>query len=901
MRGSGNALIIAARYAGRMFGLKQSSVETGALRSLTRQDHGPAEGPGGLNPISAGSLLAICALWPIVIGVRTIAMLVTAVAGGFSPANISPGLIAAVVISLGIDLAIYLPSFSPRARQVFGVRFPGLLAAVVCVSSASYGFALINVARASGDIGEILGFLALLGALLPSLSVLVPHRMLMFLASLATAAGALLGSGELHFALGAMIFLPAMLLVALIRSKDDREAEAQIDQQKLSNERARRMLSDYEKSGRGWFWETDRHGRIVYISREAISAIEADPDTIIGQPLSSVICSPGADSGGSERTFNFHFSARTAFSDLAVHVAQSAEERAWSLSGGPFFNEFGQFVGFRGHGTDLTEVRRSHEAVTQLARYDNLTGLANRLYIKELFEKALTGHRGEPNPCSLFLLDLDRFKQVNDTLGHPIGDALLKQVSERLKRTIGDSGEVGRLGGDEFQVVLPGIISEDRLADIARSVIVNLSHPYMVEGNQIVIGASVGIAISDGRHNAGAETLIRNADLALYSAKENGRGIWKFYSEDMHKVAHERRALEGELRAALQAGGMSVAYQPVVNVATETISGFEALARWNHPVRGAISPGTFVPIAEESGLIMQLGEWVLRTACADAAAWPRQVRIAVNVSPMQFADPAFPSIVLNALAQSGLEPQRLELEITESVFLDDKLDAARIFERLKAIGVRLALDDFGTGYSALGYLRSAPFDKIKIDQSFVRGAAQQGSANSAIIRSIVSLAEALNMETTAEGAETVDELELIRSLGCSHVQGYIYGKPVSLEEANARLVGIDSHVEPIGHKHSRETRYKVLRTIGIHHDGYCYPAKIKNISPGGALIEGLWDVPPGTEFEVSLGVSMKVRAVARWSVQDRTGLQFELPINLEKFRQSTPPQIASGYPEQMRA
>ncbi|GGB64501.1 EAL domain-containing protein [Blastomonas aquatica] len=884
-----------------MFGQKQSDPDNAESSLIDRFNHGVVEGLSGINPISAASLLGICALWPIVIGVRTLALLISAVAGGFQFAFVSVPLVIAIVVSLVIDLAIYLPSVSSRARQQFGVRFPGLLAAIVCLSSATYAFALVTIAYASGSVGVLLGLIALLGALLPSLTVMVPHRMLMFLASLSTAAGALAGSGEPQLLVGAMVFLPAMLLVALIRSKDDREAEAIIDQQKLNNDRARCLLTDYEKSGRGWFWETDRHGRIVYISQEAISAIEADPETIIGQPLSSVICSPGSAGGGSERTFNFHFSARTAFSDLAVHVAKSAEERAWSLSGGPFYNEFGQFVGFRGHGTDLTEVRRSHEAVTQLARYDNLTGLANRLYIKELFEKALIGHRGEPSPCSLFLLDLDRFKQVNDTLGHPIGDALLKQVSERLKRTIGECGEVGRLGGDEFQVVLPGIISEERLADIARSVIVNLSHPYMVEGNQIVIGASVGIAIADGRHVSGAETLIRNADLALYSAKENGRGIWKFYSEDMHKVAHERRALEGELRAALQAGGMSVAYQPVINVATETISGFEALARWQHPQRGAISPSVFVPIAEESGLIMQLGEWVLRTACADAAAWPGQVRIAVNVSPMQFADPAFPAIVLNALAQSGLAPERLELEITESVFLDDKLDAARIFERLKGIGVRLALDDFGTGYSALGYLRTAPFDKIKIDQSFVRGAAHSGSANSAIIRSIVSLAEALNMETTAEGAETIDELELIRSLGCSHVQGYIYGKPVCLVEANERLAGVDSHVEPIGHKHSRDIRYKVLRTIGIHHDGYCYPAKIKNISPGGALIEGLWDVPAGTEFEVALGANMKVRAMARWSVDDRTGLQFELPISLEKFRHSAPPQIATGYPELLRA
>ena len=884
-----------------MFGQKRTIQETDLPARSDRWDNSAADASNGSDSISARSLVAICALWPLVIGVRALAVLIVMFVGGLALPTSLPGIVVAGAISLLIDLALVIPARTIRVRRLIGVRFPQVVAAMVCLSSTTFAFGLVTLAAELGEHALMIGLMALLGTLLPTLVVVVPHRMLMFLASLASAIGVLAAEGAPQFVIGAMVFLPVMLLVALLRSGDDRAKEADIDRQKLNNERARRLLSDYEKSGRGWFWETDRHGRIVYISNEAISAIHANPQTIIGQALSSVICSPDVHSGGSERTFNFHFSARTSFSDLAVRVSHAQEERAWSLSGGPFFNDLGQFVGFRGHGTDLTEVKRSHEAVTQLARYDNLTGLANRLYIKELFEKALTGHRGEPNPCALFLFDLDRFKQVNDTLGHPIGDALLKQVSERLKRTIGDIGEVGRVGGDEFQVLLPGIISEERLADIARSVIVNLSHPYMVEGNQIVIGASVGIAIADGRYVADAEMLIRNADLALYSAKENGRGIWKFYREDMHKVAHERRALEGELRAALQSGGMSIAYQPVINVASETISGFEALARWNHPVRGAISPAAFIPIAEESGLIMQLGEWVLRTACADAAAWPSQVRIAVNVSPIQFADPAFPAIVLSALAQSELEPGRLELEITESVFLDDKLDAARIFERLKAIGVRLALDDFGTGYSALGYLRSAPFDKIKIDQSFVRGAAQTGSANSAIIRSIVSLAEALNMETTAEGAETIDELELIRSLGCSHVQGYIYGKPVCLAEAIEQLAGVQNQVEAIGHKHSRETRHKVLRTIGVHHDGYCYPAKIKNISPSGALIEGLWDVPPGTEFEVALGLNLKVRAVTRWSVQDRTGLQFELPISLEKFRQSAPPQIATGYPEQKRA
>lgn len=437
-----------------MFGQKPPEIKFAEVSLIDRLNHG-VEGVSGINPISATSLLAISALWPIVIGVRTLAMMITVVAGGFSFSQLTVPLMLAIVVSIVIDVAIFIPSLSARARQFAGVRFPSMLATVVCLSSTAYAFALLSIAHGLGSVGELSGMIALLVALLPSLAVLVPHRMLMFLASMSTAMGALGACGDLRIVLGAMVFLPAMLLVALIRSKEDHEAEAKVDEQKLNNERARCLLSDYEKSGRGWFWETDRHGRIVYISREAISTIEADPDTIIGQPLSAVICSPGVEGGGSERTFNFHFSARTAFNDLAVHVAQSKEERAWSLSGGPFYSEFGQFVGFRGHGTDLTEVKRSHEAVTQLARYDNLTGLANRLYIKELFEKALIGHRGEPSPCSLFLLDLDRFKQVNDTLGHPIGDALLKQVSERLKRTIGDSGEVGRLGATSSRWCCP--------------------------------------------------------------------------------------------------------------------------------------------------------------------------------------------------------------------------------------------------------------------------------------------------------------------------------------------------------------------------------------------------------------------------------------------------------------
>jgi diguanylate cyclase (GGDEF)-like protein len=366
----------------------------------------------------------------------------------------------------------------------------------------------------------------------------------------------------------------------------------------------------------------------------------------------------------------------------------------------------------------------------------------------------------------VFLLDLDRFKQVNDTMGHPAGDALLKQVAQRLESTVGAMGRVGRLGGDEFQVIFPGKIDRDELGHLAARVIEALSQPYSLEGSRVTIGASIGIALAPG-DGVTSEALIRNADLALYAAKDGGRGRYHFYAADLHSDAEERRKMENDLRDAVANGGLELYYQPVVQTATEKITGFEALLRWNHPQHGFVSPAKFIPIAEDTGMIAAIGEWALRTACKDLARWPANVRVAVNVSALQFANPALPSIVTQALAHAQVDPQRLELEITESVFINDDEGTEQMFRALKAIGVRMALDDFGTGYSSLGYLKKAPFDKIKIDQSFVRGATQPGSINGAIIASIVSLAEALGMETTAEGVETFDELDLCANSGAA--------------------------------------------------------------------------------------------------------------------------------------
>jgi len=658
-------------------------------------------------------------------------------------------------------------------------------------------------------------------------------------------------------------------------------------------ERALRLLNDYEESGHGWFWETDRTGAITYISDTLARSMKLSRQDIIGRHLTDLVRVDSINAGEGDRTLGFHLSAGSPFQDIAVRAAvRGGDERWWAVSGRPIVNEYGHFQGFRGSGSDLTEMKRSQAEVARLAEFDSLTGLANRAQMLQVLEQSVIRPKGRVGQCALFLLDLDRFKNVNDTMGHPAGDALLREVAVRLRRVVGERGMVGRLGGDEFKVVLPGTVERPTLGLLADAIIASLSQPYLIEGAQVVIGASIGIAVcpDDG---SSSDALIRNADLALYAAKAQGRGAHRFYSSDMLAEAHDRRQLEEDLRSALAEGALTLVYQPVVGASNERVVGFEALLRWNHPVRGAISPTLFVPIAEDAGLIGALGEWVMRTACQTAAGWPDGIRVAVNVSPLQFANPALPGIVMNALAASGLAPQRLELEITESAFIHEGEATDHMFTQLKAIGVRLALDDFGTGYSSLGYLKKAPFDKIKIDQSFVRGAAQKGSRNAAIVRSIVNLADALGMDTTAEGVETHDELELVRALGCSHIQGFIYGKGVPAEEVQDRFNLVGTEAKPEGFRSSRPSRMSMLRSVAIRHGDQHYVGRIRNISSGGAMIEGLWNVPPGTGFAVTLAEGLTVEAVTRWSVDDRVGVQFAKAIDVRSIR-STPPVRLAG-------
>ena len=681
--------------------------------------------------------------------------------------------------------------------------------------------------------------------------------------------------GDLVAIAGWMASALAAITIAFLENRIRLEQSNRLRAEERVRQRAELILHDYEETRQGWFWETDRRSHLTYISPPVAAELGYDSMELLGRPLIDLFDLSAEQEG--ERTLTFHLSARSAFTELPVRSAVEGEELWWSVTGRPLYDSFDNFVGFRGSGTDLTEKKRSQEQATRLAQYDSLTGLANRFQMSQSLEKILSAPQEMNRACAVFLLDLDRFKQVNDTLGHPAGDALLKQVSERLSRVVGEMGRVGRLGGDEFKVIIPGKVERQLLGELAHRIIEQLSHPYSIEGHRVTIGASIGIAISPD-NGVTSESLIRNADLALYAAKDGGRGRYHFYANTLHVHAEERRQLEQDLRDAIHQGQLELFYQPVVDAASERIAGFEALMRWRHPEKGMMPTGKFIEIAEDTGLIAQIGEWAIRTACDALATWPEDVRCAVNVSPLQFANPQLPAILTNAIAAAGIEPSRLELEITESVFLNDDENTDAMFDALKRVGVRLALDDFGTGYSSLGYLKKAPFDKIKIDQSFVRGATEPDSRNGAIIASITSLAQALGMDTTAEGVETLDELDLIRLLGCSHVQGYIYEKPLSRVAASERLqTGLLAVAR--GPRSARAARQTVLRKVQLQHGAQNYNGTIRNISLTGALVEGLWNVPVGTIFEIVLSADSRLTATARWCEEGRMGVEFARPLD----------------------
>jgi diguanylate cyclase (GGDEF)-like protein/PAS domain S-box-containing protein len=439
---------------------------------------------------------------------------------------------------------------------------------------------------------------------------------------------------------------------------------------------------------------------------------------------------------------------------------------------------FGRRVSFDGRDgylvavVDITERHKAEARIAYMAHHDGLTNLANREFYQERLKQALEEAEGGNKRVAVLCVDLDLFKNVNDSLGHPVGDRLLRLVADRLRSQVRGNNLAARLGGDEFAIIMASDVSPNEASDFAARLIKTLSAAYEIDGHEVVIGASIGIAMSPGDGTT-SEELMRNADLALYRAKEDGGAVHRFFEREMDRQVQKRRDMELDLRRAFANGEFELHYQPLVDIATDRISGFESLLRWRHPEKGMISPAEFVPVAEDIGLIVSLGEWVLREACSEAVKWPSEVKVAVNLSAVQFRSRNLVQVVISALAQSGLPPKRLELEITETVFLAETETNLAILHQLRELGVSISMDDFGTGYSSLSYLRSFPFDKIKIDRSFVKDLAKRSDCV-AIVRAISGLGRSLNITTTAEGVETIDQLDWLRAEGCNEVQGFLF-------------------------------------------------------------------------------------------------------------------------------
>jgi diguanylate cyclase (GGDEF)-like protein len=432
---------------------------------------------------------------------------------------------------------------------------------------------------------------------------------------------------------------------------------------------------------------------------------------------------------------------------------------------------------------DVTERKRNEARIEHMAKHDPLTGLPNRLRFREEIENAVKHLRRKGDSIAVLCLDLDHFKSVNDTLGHPIGDALLCAVSDRLRSSLRAKDTPARLGGDEFAIIQIADNQPMAAVELGESLVKTLSQPYLIDDHQVIIGVSVGVAFSNDM-NVDPDILLKNADLALYSAKSGGRGNHRLFEQEMDERAQTRRRLELDLHNALAKEEFELAYQPLINVRTGSIVALEALLRWHHPVRGLVLPDDFIPIAEEIGLTDHIGAWVLNTACREALTWPGDVRIAVNVSPVQFKTKRLVQTVKNALNASGLNPQRLELEITESVLLLDTEATLATLNELRRIGVTIAMDDFGTGFSSLNCLKNFPFDKIKIDKSFVRDMANRDGSH-AIVRAVTSLGKSLGMVTTAEGVETHEQFEYVRAEGCMEAQGFLFSHPLPAERVVA--------------------------------------------------------------------------------------------------------------------
>jgi len=554
-------------------------------------------------------------------------------------------------------------------------------------------------------------------------------------------------------------------------------------------------------------WELDNTGYLQSPSKKLTALLSSDEHTLAQTPFAKLFDEEYANTELSDNNpisqLEQHFFNRTLFRELVIPILINGERYWWQLTAKPLFNNKEQFIGWRGVGSDVTQKRDSELEMRRLANYDSLTNLANRHYFYMQLEALRK--QNQFTQFTLFFLDLDNFKNVNDSLGHGVGDLVLKNIAQRLLKTVRNNDLLARLGGDEFAIISHGEDSATHASQLAQRLLNTFVAPCIINGKNLQISCSIGIALAPD-HGPDVESLLKNADMALYAAKSAGRNTFRFYEPGMEIVAQKKLHLLNDMRAALEehaatnkllnknfsedlawpltpiVSQFEIYFQPQIKLATREVIGFEALLRWNHPELGLIAPAHFIPLAEESNLIIPIGTWVLVEACKYAARWPKRWRIAVNLSAVQFREGNVVEIVRWALQISRLAPERLELEITESLLIHDNISAQETLSALRSLGVRIALDDFGTGYSSLAYLRSFPLNKLKIDRSFVTALSEDSSAL-AIVNAIIQLAEALKLDTTAEGIESQEEADILQACGCNDAQGFYFGRPLPLQEA----------------------------------------------------------------------------------------------------------------------
>ena len=563
------------------------------------------------------------------------------------------------------------------------------------------------------------------------------------------------------------------------------ESSKTVEAYALTLQESEARFKDVAEASSDWIWECDPQLQMMFLSTRFSEVTGIAAASVLGKTLSQFFQSDSGNDGWTrliQETAEGH-----AFRDLrCLYKDASGMARVCRLAGRPNYSAAGQFVGFRGTATDITEEVEAQARASHLALHDALTGLPNRVLFRERLNAALASSDGTTSRISVICLDLDHFKEVNDTLGHGAGDILLRQLSQRLLGCVRTTDTVARLGGDEFAIIQVGVNQPLESEQLCRKLIEVVRTPFEIDGNELHVGVSLGIAICEESGND-PERLLKNADIALYRAKQAGRATYRIFEAQMDLELQERKSLEHDLRQAILKNQLELHYQPLIDISTSKVAAVEALIRWRHPTRGIVSPVDFIPLAEETNLIIAIGEWVLETACRQALSWP-ELRVAVNLWPVQFKNRELVEVVKDVLQRTGLEPGRLELEITESVLINDVSSALATLNALKDLGVKIAMDDFGTGYSSLGYLNSFPFDKIKIDKSFI-GDMSDTDKSGAIVKSVISLGQSLNMITTAEGVETAEQATFLQQEGCDQLQGYFFSRAVTANELTTFMAG----------------------------------------------------------------------------------------------------------------